>query len=175
MLLKTITHAPVYVWLLVIYLIFYGYQSCYTRTRSVLKLIFIPAFFLWLNYSGLRDLFGLTFIHSLVSLLGLVFGFVLGVVVTRAKRVLADRSKWLIHLPGDMVTLTIILLNFPFQYVLHVAFYVCSVIPENIQVASLVLMGILTGISLGRNVTLIFKYFSAETAVLTPTSSILFA
>ena len=166
MVMKIIAGTPTYVWFLLVFLVFNGYQSCFTRTRSLFRLTLIPAVFLWLETSSVRDLFGITLPHVLASAAGLLLGLALGFAVTRRKSVLADKAKWLVQLPGDLVTLTIIALNFPYQYALHVAFHICPAIPHLVRGGSLVLMGAFTGISLGRNSTFLYKYFRAPNTAL---------
>jgi len=166
MMMDVIAHTPYYVWVMMVFLFWNGYQSCFARTRSLGRLTLIPALFIWLEYNSLEDLFGLTPVHALMSLLGLGLGFALGVAITQGKRVCADRAKGLIRLPGDRSNLALIVINFPFQYLLHVAFQLGVTLPHGFWGAAIALMGFLTGVSLGRSATFICKYFRAENTAL---------
>lgn len=163
MVLATLSNTPLYVWILLGFMIHNGYRSCFTRTRSLPRLALLPAFFLWLEYSSCRDLFGITAPHVLASLLGVALGLGCGVALTRNQQVRADRSRGWVQLPGDRITLGLIGVNFAFQYGLHVALHLRPEVPEGCSALALALLGAFSGLSLGRNLTYVFKYFSSGT------------
>ena len=164
---EIITHTPITVWGLAIFLFITGYQSCFLRKRHIARLLIIPCVFLYFEANNIHEIFGITPIHLLWSFVGITTGILLGVAITRRLSIRADHKKLLVELPGDWVIFFLIIMNFCFQYALHSSFYIKPSFVGQFANLILVTMGIFSGISIGRNSTFFAKYLKSYSVEIT--------
>ena len=78
--------------------------------------------------------------------------------MTLNKKIIADKDKYLIQLPGESTTLFLIIINFLFQYLIHVSAHLKLPIFYEYSSLALITMGIFSGISSGKAFTYLYKF-----------------
>jgi hypothetical protein len=165
MILKILTHTPISIWILAAVLVRMGYRSRFTRVQNVLWLILIPTLFVTSGINSIHSLFGWTQTPLRLVLSAIAIGSTLGALLTYQKSVAADRSRLLIQLPGDWITFLVIMMNFVFQYLMNVTSHINRPYFDEHQVFFLMTMVILTGVTVGRNATYLYKWVKTPNSI----------
>jgi hypothetical protein len=162
MIAEIITNTPSRVWILLIVLLWMGYKSCFERTVTVKRLLIVPLIFLYMEANTINSIFGVSYINLLYSAIGLIIGIVAGAVIVSKKKIVADKRQYSLVLPGEYVTISIIILTFLCQYVIHVLDSLKAAVLYNLSPMFLIMMSILSGISIGRNGCYLYKFIKSS-------------
>ncbi len=113
---KAISGAPLWVYILLVYLVSIGIKAIKPRTVSITRVILTPLFFIALSIYGLYQKF-LGF-PSLIPLwvVFLFIGTYLGIKEVRSWKIVTNREKGEIIIPGNYSTLILILLIFILKF-----------------------------------------------------------
>ncbi len=163
MITDIITNAPLWVWLLLAYLIFVGIKSSKPMILPlglIKRLMIIPlVFMIWALYTIFESTETYEFI---VLMLGMILGTVLGYFLTRHQNVRFDRKNQLIAIPGSWMTLIVALSIFCLKFSLGA---LSSIQPElkGTWILLLIQFGavLFSGIFVGRGINYRCKYRSS--------------
>ena len=149
MIADILTHTPPKVWVILAILLLIGYKSCFKRKQRILRLLITPVIFLYMEYSTIVNLFSISYMAIVYSIIGLSIGITFGIRMTINKEILVDKKRYMVLLPAEPILLVLIVLNFSFQYMLHVLAsiepdIIAKLIPE-FSIAMAVFSGIMTG------------------------------
>lgn len=108
-------------------------------------------------------IFDIQIYDILLWLIGLVAGIFLGYVHVSNNQVRADHSRQLIQLPGDWSMLVLIMTIFGFEFFIHYSIEMQWKFSATqvFQVISLIVFGMIVGMSVGRTVSYFCKYKKA--------------
>ncbi|MDP9152624.1 DUF6622 family protein [Caballeronia sordidicola] len=145
--IEAILHGtPVWVWILLAYLLSRGFKAMKGGTAPLTKLAIVPVIFTgW----GLLNLFkepAAGWNTGLAWVLGAVFGIGIGVVLARRSGMTVDRALKTVTLPGSVVPLVLMLLTFVSKFWLGVELAVMHAGPDSMYV---VLGGLVSGLVAG--------------------------
>ena len=118
--LAVLKGTPVWVWVLLAYLVYRGVKALRTSVTSLPKLAVIPTVFVIWGIWGTYAAFGGSPVSLALWLTSFVLGTALGYWRMAAAPIRVDRERQLIELPGGPMTLIVILVMFGVQYTLNV-------------------------------------------------------
>ncbi len=164
---------PIWVIILFFVLLYMGIKRCQTRVVSVKRLLVVPIVFAYMSLHGASQLFHFSVLSIALLIFGAFIGFGIGHWQVRNAQVKADKDRYLIQIPGNISMLIMVMLIFLTEFFIHFS------IDAHIGIAAttifkwftVVLSGIVVGISFGRNATYLFKYRNTPTSVLADTKS----
>ena len=111
-----VSHTPVWVWILLAFLVSRGLKALKGGTVPLAKLAIVPAVFaVW----GLVHLFkepSAGWVTGLAWLVGAAAGLGIGIVLARTSGMSVDRLQKTVTLPGSMVPLVLILATFASKF-----------------------------------------------------------
>jgi len=159
---QILTHTPVWVWVLFIFLIARGVKARKPATVTLEKLAIIPAIFLFWDIYDLVVHRQLTLSTFALWIAGILAGAALGFVLIKrvsTTRAAAPRS---IHRQADYSALPLMMLAFLVKYVLGV---MTAMSPETLQqpgmsAFAIVSGGVFAGVFLGKFTRYLSIYFS---------------
>ncbi|GGA79914.1 hypothetical protein GCM10011491_03990 [Brucella endophytica] len=117
-----IAHTPVWVWVLMVFLLYRGIIALQPREMTWQRMLLLPVlFFAWALYDVARELH-----HPALALAAFACGLVIGgaigwLLAARQEPAWLDPASRLIHRPGTPVTLIAIIIGFLCKYALSVA------------------------------------------------------
>lgn len=154
---------PMWVWLLLLFLLYTGSKSLFTRTIEVKKLLIMPIIFLVMTLSHIKD----PVMYGIFLALGIIIGFL---TCFKAK-VMVDREHKLLRLPGSPLPLILIIIVFAESYFYG---YEHAVHPEKFEsiiflTVSYIVSGVFSGIFIGRSGTNFYKYLKLPSEDLSAT------
>lgn len=157
------SHVPVWVYVLFFVLLNIGIKRCNTRITTIERIAIIPTFFTLMSVYSINSIFGFTPTVLILWFAFVVVGSYIGYLHVSNRVIRADKTKRLIEIPGDMSMLILLMLIFSIEFFIHYAveakMYVAQ-LPE-FKTISVILSGIIVGISAGRNVNYFIKYNQA--------------
>ena len=161
--LETVSRTPLWVWVLLAFLLFIGIRALKPATVSFARLAILPIVFLAWGLSGFFTSYGVQLLGAGVWIAAVVIGVGLGLLAARSIEIHADKTRRLIRLPGGTLTLALILIIFATKYTLGVlASMRPTITAELLYMATDVgVSGWLTGIFAGRLLGLWRKYQAA--------------
>ena len=165
MIKNIILDTPTYVWFIAAALVWVGYNSCFTRVVHISRIIIVPLLFIYSVCQRLQSLFGITNSTVFTAITSLIAGSLLGVALTYKNKIEADRKNLFIKIPGDYVTLIVILLNFTSQYTVNVLYHLDREMFTRVQFLFLIAINLLTGITVGRCSIYLYRFFTAKALV----------
>jgi hypothetical protein len=165
------SHIPTWVFILFFVLLYLGIKRCYTRTLSVERLALIPVVFTFIGLRSAFQLFNLSVSGFALLLVGGLLGFLLGHFLVKNSQVLADKSKRLIQVPGDISMLIMVMMIFCIEFFIHYSVDAHWAIADSalFKFAAITLSGLIAGTSIGKNVSYFLKYYRAESVSLNAT------
>lgn len=161
-------HIPTWVFVLFFVLVYLGIKRCYTRTLSLERLALIPVIFVVISLRSAFQLFGISALSFIFLLVGGLIGFLMGYYLVRNSRVLADKEKRLIQVPGDISMLIMIITIFCIEFFIHYSIDAHWTIAASplFKALAIILTGSVVGVSIGKNLTYFLKYRRAESTLL---------
>jgi hypothetical protein len=160
--MKLITAIPWFVWLLLGYVILRGVRALQSQVMPVKKLVIVPLIFLYIGLTGMINQSIPLGCTALWFALFAISGFVTWL-RTQSLKIVCDRQKWLIELPGTWATLVLLLSIFVSKFTFG---FLSATHPEfkNLllfNLLSLSISGVVCGISIGRLIALLQKFFNS--------------
>ena len=160
---KIITAIPWYIWLLFVYVILRGVKALKSQTVSIKKICLIPLIFLGMGISGMiKQNLPFEYVAIWIGL----FAIAAYVIWRRTEplKVVCDRQKGLIQLPGNWTTLILLLSIFISRFTFG---FLSATHPELkgfiiFNLIDLSISGTVCGISFGRLVALLMKFFKSS-------------
>jgi hypothetical protein len=166
-------HIPTWVFVLFFVLLYLGIKRCYTRTLSLERLALIPVIFIVIGLRSALQLFGVSVMGFILLLGGSLIGYLIGYYLVKNSRVLADKEKRLIQVPGDISMLIMVMTIFCIEFFIHYSIEAHWTIAHSplFKALAMILTGSVVGVSMGKNVTYFLKYRQAESTNLNVISS----
>lgn len=115
--LNFLSHTPTYVYFVFFYLFVVGFQASKDRVVSIYKPVIILIVFWFLSISGITKL-KLDYSYYILFLSVIIVSGYLGWRLVANKKILIDKKKRLIALPGSWTTLVLVLIIFSSKYYL---------------------------------------------------------
>ena len=160
-----LTQTPVWVWFLLVYLIMKGVKARRPGDTTLLKMAIIPVIFTAWGLSDLVTLYGVAADTTLLWLLGIAVGSVIGWMIVSRYAIVADKAAGVIHRPADNTLLPLLLLTFAIKYSFGVigATSPALLAEMGFRIADLVLSGLFTGIFIGKFLRYVWVWNAAAT------------
>jgi hypothetical protein len=162
-LLQIIAGTPIWVWVLLAFLLFLGVRGLQPSTAPLWRVAILPTvFFVW-GLHSLVTLYGLTLQRALPWAAALVVGALVGMTLAARQPIRADKRRHLAHTAGGRLPLVLILLIFSIKYVfgfLH-ATRPGAFVEARFWLPELAVSGLLTGMFIGRFAGLWRQYRAA--------------
>lgn len=162
--LQIVANTPVWVWVLLAYLLFIGIRALRPATVPLWRVAILPAvFFVWGLYS-LYQMHGLALVRVLPWAAALIGGIAVGMVIAGFQPIRADKTRHLVRTAGGPLTLILILLIFATKYefgFLH-ATQPALFAETRFWLSEIVISGILAGMFIGRFAGLVRQYRAAS-------------
>lgn len=146
-----LNHTPIWVWILLIYLLKIGIQAGRPRTVSLYRILIGPLIFIFFTLHTVTE-----FPPQLLNLTGLALALLLGILLGfwQIKRlpIQVDKKHKLLHIPGSWITLGLILVIFASKFYFG---YTAAANPElfyspGFSFIALAVSGLCTGMFIGR-------------------------
>jgi len=160
---KIITSIPWFVWLLFAYVIRIGVRALWSQVLSIKKIFIAPVIFLAMGINSLvkqnQDLFFVAIWFGLFVIAAYVIWRVMEPV-----KIVCERQKGLIQLQGSWTTLILLLSIFVSKFTFG---FLSATHPELkgflfFNLMELSISGTVCGISFGRLISLLFKFFKSS-------------
>jgi len=113
---QSISHTPIWVYVLFVYLISRGLKALRPGEVPLGKLAMIPGIFMMVGIGTLATRFGLTASVYIIWLAAIAAGAGAGWMLLSRKDILVDRSRGVIFRPADYTVLPLILASFAIKY-----------------------------------------------------------
>lgn len=158
-----LTHTPVWVYVLLAYLVWIGIEARRPGTVGLARLAIIPALFTAWGLHDLVRLYGLSAGSVLPWLVAMALGALLGAWLVRRRPIRVDAQSGLIHHQGDTTLLPLVLVTFAVKYLFGV---VGALSPETLaqplwRLADLGGYGLFAGIFVGKFLTYLAHWLRA--------------
>lgn len=160
-----LTQTPVWVWFLLVYLIMKGVKARRPGDTTLLKMAIIPVIFTAWGLSDLITLYGVAVDTSLLWLVGIALGSVIGWLIVSRYAIVADRAAGVMHRPADNTLLPLLLLTFAIKYSFGVIGATSPALLNEFgfRIADLMLSGLFTGIFIGKFLRYVWVWNAAGT------------
>jgi hypothetical protein len=164
---SAMSQIPTYAYVLFLVLLWTGVNRCFPRTIRVERLLLLPTL---MTVLGIRGFSGLFPTPALVDLFAALAGGALGLAFgwhhVRRWGLRIDRGARTITVPGDVMMLVIILGTFAFEFALHygVQAHASWAVALPIEPLAAAIWTWFIGMSAGRNLNLVMRYFEATPA-----------
>ena len=151
-LMQFLTHTPVWVWVLLVYLFWRGMKGLKPAETSLVKLAVIPVIFTVWGIYGIAVHYGVSVASLLPSLLGLAVGTAVGWWLLRHLRITVDPATGRLHRPADRTLLPLLMVTFVVKYGFEATLAVNPTMAQvdGFRIAHLLLSGVFTGIFIGK-------------------------
>jgi hypothetical protein len=161
--IETVARTPIWVWVLLAFLLFIGVRALRPMIASFTRLAILPLVFLVWGLSGFATTYGLRPVGLTVWCVALVVGVGIGLLVARSIEIKADKERGFIRLPGSALNLILTLIIFSTKYTLGVLAGLRPTITDELlfMATDVGVSGLLTGLFAGRLFGLWRKYQSA--------------
>jgi len=164
-------HTPTYVYAIFAYLLYVGIKSSKDRVVSIIRTPIIGLVFLYLAASTIYKSFPDTGFIWGTFFLSLITGSFLGYLQVYKQDIKIDKAKKLIALPGTWSTIIILLIIFVGKYYIG---YNHHEKPEmfqklEFQLLGLGIMGISSGLFVGKTINYFYRFFKGPYIELTET------
>ena len=152
---------PWWVFILFAYLVFVGVNALKSRVISIKKVFILPLVFtvwsVWnliANFSGFRGF--------LAWAIFIAIGYLIGWGMTQPWKIAADKKKLLVGIPGNRITLILILAVFAVKYFFGYYRATHQEMSALVAFVNLIASGLITGIFTGRTLAILKKFAKAK-------------
>jgi hypothetical protein len=169
--IQFLKNTPTYVYFIFIYLMYVGIKSCRNRVVSIIRTPIIGMVFLYLAGNTIYKSFPDTGAIWGVFLLFLTAGAFLGYLLVYKQKIQVDKKKNLIALPGTWTTIIILFIIFTCKYYIGYIHHEKIEMFQNrgFQFFALGIMGVSSGLFVGRSINYFYRYFTGPYTELTKT------
>jgi len=112
-----LSHTPIYVYFIFIYLVVVGFLGCKDREVYFYKIIIVTGVFLYLSVNTMIK-FDLGYLYYTLFLLMIISSCYVGCVLEARKKISINKNKMLISLPGSWLSLFLVIFIFSTKYYL---------------------------------------------------------
>ena len=155
---------PWWVYLLFFYLVSIGLSALQPKAVSIIKLAILPVLFTALSVHTLMVSFAMTITTISVWAGSILLGIFLGLILVSGHNYKVDRKNLLILLPGNWITLILILIIFASKYYFSYELSVDPAVEQslNFEFIMLSVSGACTGLFIGRFICYLYHLMTAE-------------
>ncbi|WP_110954897.1 DUF6622 family protein [Anaerosinus massiliensis] len=162
---QIVMHTPIWVYILLLYLIFVGVRAAKTRVTKLYHIVIMPM--ILFTMSILMLVGTITECNGVVVgswSIGLVIGSIGGWRQVKNNEIQVDRKNWLIRIPGSWSSMWIILLIFAIRYYFGYQKAILSIVVEQLwfKVSILGSSGLCTGLIIGKMLRYFVCFKNAE-------------
>lgn len=156
MVIEIIRNTPLWVWPLLLFLLFRGYQQSKDRIVGLPKLGILPAIFLFLGFYGLIHAFGVHPLNLALWVLGIGLAVLLHLKLELPRGVRFSPQEQVFHVPGSWQPLALMLAIFCAKFAVGVTLGMQLPIADTANFAAAVSLvyGSFGGMFLGRAVVI---------------------
>ncbi len=164
LLISTLTGAPWWVYIILAYVSWIGFQATKPHTIWLPKIFLAPVIFVCLSLVNILHSYGAHFIVLTLYGAALLVGSGLSWLLISLTGAVFDKDQILITLPGSYANLILFLSNFAIKFYWT---YIEALYPNLTQVnftwmiLKIMSTGVVTGLTLGKNLAYLYKYFKA--------------
>lgn len=162
---EILTHTPLWVWVLLVYLVYCGVRLLSPSTVSPKRMLLMPSIFLLWGIYGIFNRLYMPWAALLIFAVALLVGLLLGrALMAMQKPAMLDGETGMVQLPGSVVPIIFILLSFGCLYCLNVyaAYYPDSVKELNFTAIYSVTSGLTSGFFWGMSWAVLMKTFAGS-------------
>lgn len=157
--INVLFHTPTYVYFIFVYLVIVGIRTARDRVVSLYKSMVVVAVFLYLSINGIAKL-QLDYGYYLALFMILAASAYLGWLQAAKRKILIDREKMLLSLPGSWATLVLVFVIFSSKYYIG---YKSSLDPSFLlsspaKLLAIVTSGFSSGAVVGRFINYIYRF-----------------
>jgi len=148
---QIITHVPVWVWLILIFVVFRGVKAMQTRIVPMKKLIIMPILMLYISIENIHNYQG--------YVIGAIIGVIIGYLLFSRIGMRVDRSHGLVEVQGSVTTLILVLATFIVKFGLGIFMAMHTVVatsPTGMTTAAII--GIFGGLYISRLIVFYINY-----------------
>ncbi|MDF2939721.1 MAG: hypothetical protein K0R66_363 [Gammaproteobacteria bacterium] len=156
------SYIPIWVYPLFLFLLYIGIKQCYARSMKVQRLFILPAIFILMSLNNLDGSPELTWLSGPCWAAAIALGIYLGYLHKRNAKITVDRDQAIISIPGDWSMLLLLLLIFVVEFAVNAVEATGTSSSSWFGPTALAISGLVTGMSIGRNGTYLYRYFKAE-------------
>ena len=155
---------PTWVVGLFLVLVYIGIKRCSTRVMPLKKMAIAPIIFILFSLNSVSDLFTINVINSILLFSGFVAGNYFGYLQVKDKRILADKEKYLIQIPGDFSLLVSLMLVFLTVFSIHYIVDAHWAISDLVifKVPAIIVSGVVIGLTLGRTLAYLHQFITSS-------------
>ncbi|MBI5346495.1 MAG: hypothetical protein HZB76_05075 [Chlamydiae bacterium] len=159
--IKTI---PWFAWLLFFYVILKGVKALRPQVLSIKKVFVVPLIFVVLGINGLMMKQNLTFLHVAIWMGMFTISAYLIWRHMRPLKVQSDKQKGLIQLPANASTLVLLLSFFVSKFTFGFLSATHPELKANLffYLSDIMISGLVCGLSFGRLISLLMKFFKSS-------------
>jgi len=158
MILSILQDTPLRIWVFFLLLLWLGYKATFKRVRNFVQLSIVPLVFIYMESDAIHHIFAVNFADIFYSVFGIILGFIIGILLVRKKKIVVNKNTKSVKLPGEYSTIIIIAINIILQYLVHALYYFQVMILYKMTLYILTIMGVFSGISIGKFFTYVYKY-----------------
>ncbi|AZZ36288.1 hypothetical protein CIK05_05615 [Bdellovibrio sp. qaytius] len=151
-----ITHTPAWVWAILIYLLFVGYQALKPRTISLYRLILLPIALIALKFKFF------TSPDAWIYIVGILSGAFAGYLKVRNSKIQVFKDKKEILIPGSSSLIVILVGIFVMKYFFGFLQVTDPVAYIKYYTWELVMSGILSGYFSGQRLNYLYRYIKSD-------------
>ena len=155
------SYIPVWVYPLFLILLYLGIRQCYLRTTKIYRLVILPIIFILMSLNNLDGSPALTWISMPCWIIAIALGIYLGYLHKKNATITVDKSQGIITIPGDWSMLLLILIVFAVEFAIN-AVEAVGPSPAWFGPLALAVSGLVTGMSVGRNGTFLYRYLKSK-------------
>lgn len=157
MFIQILTHTPIWVFFLFIFLLIFGFMQTRNRTVSRAPALLLPIGMVALSLAGIRSSFGLVTLPVATWGAALLATASIGYLLFRDKRISYDKQNKKFYIPGSWLSFAVIMAIFFTKYVFAVMrAFNATIISEPVFIGTLcVAYGLFSGYFASRAVNLI--------------------
>ncbi|MCX5773481.1 MAG: hypothetical protein NTX05_02600 [Fusobacteria bacterium] len=156
---QIITHVPLWVWLILVFVVFRGVKAMQTRIVPMRKLIIMPILMLYISIDNIHNFPGFA--------IGAVIGVIVGYILFSRIEMRVDRSHRLVEVQGSVTTLILVLTTFIVKFGLGIYMAMHTVVPNSSTgMTTAAIIGIFGGLYISRLIIFYINYVKAPSVSL---------
>ncbi|OJW72873.1 MAG: hypothetical protein BGO68_00530 [Candidatus Amoebophilus sp. 36-38] len=161
--ISILTGAPWWVYIILVYLLYIGFRAIKPRTIWLPKLFILPIIITGLLTRNLFTRHSFQLDNLAMYILSLGIGGIISWLIFKNTKLIFDRAKRLVTLPGGYTTLILFMSIFVIRYFWgYIEATHPTPLPTYLMYSKIASSGIIAGLSFGRSITYLHKFFRAQ-------------